>query len=121
MKEIFWTRTWNVRVTQAKGTPLRFLQETDMKIKDYIDEDGQYQCGKCEKKFISYSGLYLHIKNVHEGLRFSCNKCNKTFTYNSHLKRHIKSAHEGVTFSCDLCDHTFTQKTNLTNHKKNKH
>ena len=100
---------------------LKEIDQTETKVTDYVDEAGQYQCGRCEKKFTFSSGLYKHNKSAHEGLKFSCNKCNKTFTQNVQLKRHIKGVHEGVTFSCDLCDHTFTQKTNLTNHKKNKH
>merc|ERR1719419_919500 len=53
---------------------LKEIIQTDTKVTDYIDEAGQYQCGRCEKKFTFSSGLYKHNKSAHEGLKFSCNK-----------------------------------------------
>ena len=100
---------------------LKDVDQIETKVTYYIDEAGQYQCGKCEKKFSCRKTLNVHNKSAHEGLKFPCNNCNQTFTQNAGLQRHIKNIHEGVTFSCDFCDQVFTQKFHLTTHKKNKH
>ena len=95
--------------------------KTDTKIRDYEDESGQYQCGKCKKQFSNKGNLLRHSKSAHEGIRYPCNKCNKTFTMNSDLKIHIQGIHEGVKYQCDLCDYETSQNKHLSSHKKKKH
>jgi len=97
------------------------IGETDTKVVGYKNEAGNYQCGKCEKKFAYSCGLNRHSESAHEGVRYPCNKCNHTFTLKVNLMKHIKSVHEGDKFLCDLCDHMTARKDNLILHKKNKH
>jgi len=97
------------------------IGQTVTKVKDYNNEAGPYQCGKCEKTFTHPRRLYRHKKSVHEGLRFPSNECNQTFKRRDNLKVHLESIHEGIKFSCDLCVYVTNQKSNLITHKKNKH
>ena len=100
---------------------LKEIDQTETKVTDYVDEAGQYQCGRCEKKFTFSSGLYKHNKSAHEGLKFPCNKCNQVFTQKCSLITHIKGVHEGIRFPCDLCDYSASIKEEVNRHKKNKH
>ena len=47
-----------------------------------------FECDKCEKKYNHRSGLYNHIKAVHEGVKFPCNNCDYTSRQKNKVKIH---------------------------------
>lgn len=108
-----------------------------------------YQCKHCQKRFSSYSSLYVHTR-LHTGLRpYTCKYCDKTFTHASGMKRHVRChtgerpypctycpsafadrgalrshirTHTGERpYKCDLCEKRFTQSSSLRVHKKTVH
>ena len=79
-----------------------------------------YSCNQCEFTG-SRTGLYLHKKSKHDGVRYPCDKCEYSATTLSDLKRHKKSKHDRVRYPCDQCEHAATQISDLNKHKKRKH
>ena len=76
-----------------------------------------------KKYFFVKTGLYRHIRSIHEGIRYNCQKCEKIFSGKSGLSRHIRSIHEGIIFryNCQMCDKTFANTENLTTHVNSIH
>ena len=93
-------------------------QKSNKKIKRTHGE--AYSCDQCEFAG-SRTGLYLHKKSKHDGVRHPCDKCEYSATTLSDLKRHKKSKHERVRYPCDQCEHAATQMSDLNKHKKRKH
>ena len=64
-----------------------------------IEENFQipnYKCETCGTNFQSPSGLKIHIKSVHMGLKeHKCKYCNKDFSRSYNVKQHIRMVHEG--------------------------
>ena len=48
----------------------------------------------CDKNFKSYTGMFLHNKTVHEGIRHKCDFCDRVFTQNETLYSHIENIHK---------------------------
>ena len=105
--------------------------EEDISIDDQVDKDFSpeeedenakkriYQCGQCEKSYISKSSLNMHIKTTHEGRRdYKCEECNKSYTQKNSLDEHITSIHKGVEYQCPQCEVTFTTKKQRRMHLK---
>ena len=78
-------------------------------------------CEECPKLYNSISGLYHHVKKVHEGIIYRCEKCDYYSGRKQALSVHINAKHDGVAFICDQCNQTFKYKPDLTSHKKFKH
>jgi hypothetical protein len=53
----------------------------------------KYHCDRCDKNFFAHSGLWLHKKNVHEGILHNCDHCGLMFSQRSNLKRHRNTVH----------------------------
>ena len=81
----------------------------------------RFHCAQCDKTFSGKTGLRVHKKSVHEGIKYPCNQCNYQATHQCSLTSHIQSFHEGVKHVCNLCDHHFSSKCNLTQHIKSIH
>ena len=86
-----------------------------------VSVDSKYECEPCQKIFQSKTGLYVHKKNVHQGVKYSCDECDYQATRKQHLTVHIQSRHEGVKYPCDQCDYQATTQGNLTVHIQSKH
>ena len=82
-------------------------------------------CNICNKSFTSNTGLGIHIREVHEGLRnrnHQCDICQKKFTNPKKLWEHHNSNHETTEeFSCELCGKIFLSSYYLRNHVQNVH
>jgi len=104
-------------------------------LSDKKPSNYQYQCKKCEKKFLHYSYLKRHDSSVHEeGIAHSCIKCNRAFSRKDSLERHINGVHEkrypqfpdvkrhnksgdeGIKYPCSKCNLTFSRKDSLERH-----
>ena len=80
-----------------------------------MDGQGKYVCKKCNKSFVSGSGLKRHMQ-FHTGhYRFYCDVCRKGFPDSTHYNEH-KRIHEGLKYHCDYCSKPFTSQKGLTYH-----
>ncbi len=81
-------------------------------------------CTICDKQFTSRSGLWGHMKMIHEGFskRFKCEVCDKTFGYAKDIKRHKRyvcgQEKQRLDRSdlCSLCGKVFKQNKTLKAH-----
>ena len=56
----------------------------------------KFACHKCDKEFLSRTGVHYHVQSVHEGIKFKCDKCDKQFTSKVNLNLHHQNIHNGV-------------------------
>jgi len=61
----------------------------------FVCVDGVGYAG-CGRNFTSRSGLWVHVRSVHKGIKHICKVCNKIFPFSSGLSQHIESVHLGV-------------------------
>ena len=95
---------------------------------DHIPQDDkQKKCIKCEKVFKSKQSLFIHDRNIHQGIKnFVCKFCGKEFynrgAYESHENTHLDIGEKKV-FICDYdqCGKQFLYPSTLKAHVKNVH
>ena len=46
------------------------------------------QCPKCDMSYASRTGLWMHIRSVHDGVRHVCTRCRRSFPFRSGLTAH---------------------------------
>ena len=104
------------------------VQSKNDKIKFHISEstNQQLNCKLCGKSYTSYTGVTLHIKSFHYGIKeYSCKSCEKSFTQSPSLKDHIRNKHEGLNgkkaYECEFCEKGFSQNHSLKSHINNVH
>jgi len=85
------------------------------------NEVSQYSCNKCDKKYSNYRCLYMHVRNVHKGIRHPCNRCSKIYSQKINLIRHIEAVHDGVQYPCHLCEYKAKEKGSLQRHIESIH
>lgn len=44
-------------------------QKIKKRVKNTLDDPQNFVCGDCHKSYKFYPGLYLHVKNKHDGVR----------------------------------------------------
>ena len=97
-------------------------EKTEYVQYDYIkineDEDNKYVRNVMEKSKYTETKVSSY---QNENSQFSCDNCGKKFAYKQSLLRHVQAVHNGVKFQCDLCDASYSQVNNLKNHKKYNH
>ena len=97
-------------------------EKTEYVQYDYIkineDEDNKYIRNVMEKSKYTETKVSSY---QNENSQFSCDNCGKKFAYKQSLLRHVQAVHNGVKFQCDLCDASYSQVNNLKNHKKYNH
>ena len=86
-----------------------------------------YSCDKCEKSYISSSGIWNHKKKCkgnqnkdHHSRKksFQCKVCEKSFSLSGNLKRHMLVHTGEKPYSCEKCGKSFTSTTGLKYHEK---
>ena len=87
----------------------------------------RYECGQCEKKFVSKKWLQKHLETFHvseaELEWFMCDKCPVKFSGTrgeSKLRAHHK-IHEPKTHKCEQCSMMFTWNRGLKRHIERVH
>ena len=85
------------------------------------DENAQYDCDMCEKRYKHKSHLNRHIKSTHENVRYNCDQCDKSYSTKTDLRCHIQIVHEKVRYKCEECDLSLINKRNLYVHVKAVH
>ncbi|XP_028289581.1 oocyte zinc finger protein XlCOF26 [Parambassis ranga] len=80
------------------------------------NKERKFRCSTCGKFFHQSSHLMAH-KIIHSGDRpFKCPDCGKAFGRASHLKTHRRLHTGEKPFKCTFCDKSFTQKAGLLAH-----
>ena len=65
------------------------------KLEDKNNEKTSHSCLLCDRIFLSYENIRLHITNNHENGTYKCSMCNAGFSYISDFKNHIAKEHGG--------------------------
>lgn len=86
-----------------------------------VHEGVKYDCNQCDTTFNRQDSLSRHMKFIHRGLKYDCNQCDSTFTWLDSFKIHIKAVHQGVTYNCNQCNYRATTLGNLNAHKRSIH
>lgn len=58
-----------------------------------------FRCDMCDKNFSQQSGLWAHMKSIHEKRRFQCMYCPNNFGWQSSLSAHLKKVHKNIHMS----------------------
>ena len=90
----------------------------DEKVKPWKSKKTDYKCSDCKKEFTTHTGLRLHKKSVHEGVRHECEYCGKFFAQNGQLLTHIQTVHQGIKkyYKCNQCEYQVTKNVFLKRH-----
>ena len=77
-------------------------------------------CPICQKnKFIKKDTLYMHIRNVHSGLKYACEICPAKLCSKGSLNSHIHEQHirkNGNELQCNECDFKNISRRELNTH-----
>ncbi len=76
------------------------------------------RCSMCEKTFQKKTGLYQHIKVVHQPHQFYCDFCSKTFAIRQSLQTHMANYHSAPKpFKCLTCEKSFVHRWIMKAHQ----
>ena len=104
---------------RANMSPKQEIIISDQRSK--FQNDAEFSCDQCDKKYGSQRALNVHYRSFHEGVKYPCDQCNYKATQMGDLQQHIKSVHEGIKYSCDQCSYKATKKSNLQRHRNSAH
>ena len=113
-------------------------EEMDAFDRVLTDEDLEYNCKACDKRFYSHNTLSFHLQRKHKntsgGNDFYCKLCYISFPYNSALQKHLKILHmsemhlldenideSALVHDCNLCEKKFIREHILRYHQKYQH
>ena len=80
------------------------------------------QCGYCELKYQTKSGLTSHMKTVHNillhtsGQIHNCDQCGFQTQNFTSLRRHVMAKHENIKHECHECNNVYTYAGDLKRH-----
>lgn len=85
---------------------------------DYLQEDQQpeFECDMCDKRYKCKSSLRKH-KKMHES-SLKCVRCMKGFSSQTNLDKHMKLHEPYRPVSCNYCDNSFNAEGHLKTHLK---
>lgn len=88
----------------------------------YDPQSQKYKCWICHKKYVTRSGVLMHVKVKHEG-QFSayCEICGKGFQRKLHLIGHMAVHGLPMQYECSVCGQKYAHKTSLRSHEKVAH
>ena len=99
-----------------------YTTRTGLRVHTRSEHDGiRHQCPDCNFKGITKGGLTVHIQAVHEQIRYFCNECDHQSTTQGSLKLHIDAAHGDNVYFCVECDFKTRQRMTLHTHLRSKH
>ena len=106
---------------------LIFHIKTVHKEKQKNDQDGDFECKICQKKFKYLWKVKRHINFFHVGdSDYKCDSCGKIFITRHNVKRHKLSCEKlkkekierYLKRNCHICGYSFTKKESLKSHIK---
>ena len=121
-KHILKAHIKKVHLTEKSTCHICHKEYRDLQhhIKYTHDQDKQFECFHCEKKFQAKQILTNHIQSVHlDQHKRKCPLCAKDISLNN-FTRHIKEGHNKVKKLCPHCDKEFGM-SNLRKHIRNVH
>ena len=89
-----------------------------------VEEEKQFQCEQCPKRYNKKSSVYDHVRKVHSVYFFQCQECGKLFYHQKSLNDHLTTDHLKdfsecqEIFKCDKCGKYFTSSDSLNLHQK---
>ena len=90
------------------------------KLKDHMtvnDQEKEFQCKTCGKKFKHLNYLRLHVK-IHTGEKpYECKYCKKRFRQYGRCHSHERIHTGEKPFKCDSCDKRFNRADGLAGHR----
>ena len=95
-------------------------KDLDNHIKYTHNQDKQFNCSYCEKKFQAKQILYNHIQSIHlDQYKRKCPYCEKDISLHN-FPRHLKEGHNKEKKVCPHCDKEFAM-SNLRRHIRTVH
>ena len=97
---------------------------TDLHVKrrhtEERDKKYNFNCPKCEKKFLDNGQLRTHMRNIHQETEpVNCLECNKVFRTAKRLSFHAKSMHGNLRkCKCNECGKMFNKEYELMIHHR---
>ena len=95
------------------------------KMKDHAQDnnDKQFSCGSCHKRFLSAFDLKHHSNCQVKEKPYQCSICHKFFSAKNSLKVHEKLHIEKMqmdarAFPCEMCGEAFPKEDMLNNHRR---
>ena len=80
------------------------------------------QCQFCAEIFKSVSAMAKHRSDVHQNeMEFECQLCSKRFIDDKCLKVHLKTHQEDLRSKCPVCERTFCNRETMKKHLKRTH
>ena len=79
-----------------------------------------YQCDKCESRYINSAALRNHILAKHtegaDAVQFICSYCGKGFKKKDYLIKHVTGHTGEKKYKCSVCAKCFRFETTLASH-----
>ena len=99
-------------------------QQKQIKPEAVMESYEPLQCGYCELKYQTKSGLTTHIKAVHNILQSSnpageihkCDQCGFQTQNFTSLRRHVLAKHENIKHECHQCNNVYSYAGDLKRH-----
>ena len=96
--------------------------KTEAQSKSVMESYVTLQCGHCEMKYQSKSGLTSHMKAVHNislqssGQIHKCDQCGFQTQNFTSLRRHVMAKHDKIKHECHECNNVYTYAGDLKRH-----
>ena len=96
--------------------PVFKIEGGQSKVSDYLyqEDEDNFICTGCEKKFTKKVNCIMHIRAVHAAeKKHCCQHCPRRF-FGSGLRKHVNSAHHSILDECQDCN--FTLRKSVSTH-----
>lgn len=93
--------------------------ELDMSkiVEDYEDEEnGKFQCSKCQRVFDTETKMRRHIFIQHNPEEMECFHCFAKYDSMLHFERHVATHFTRNEYLCDFCPTMFNRVSGLLDH-----
>ncbi|XP_055912695.1 zinc finger and BTB domain-containing protein 41-like [Eupeodes corollae] len=105
---------------QEEAIPVDKIVQSDADL-----DEASFDCSICSKKYLTVSGLSMHMKIAHKNHKpqqietFPCINCDQVFESKDKEKDHFRSEHRNdykSEVTCSICQKTFLGKSKLEHH-----
>ena len=104
--------------SQAKVKPVIKIEGGQSKVSDYLyqEDEDNFICTGCEKKFSKKINCIMHIRAVHVvEKKHCCQHCPRRFFGSGDLRKHVNSSHHSILDDCQDCN--FTLRNTVSTHQ----